>query len=99
MELHEALKKLKEIKPDHEYAARSRNLLLRNYETRIARPANAWQFILQNLQAGSVMALAGILLLLVAGGFSNWTFLSPLGLSSLDPSSLRAEADAIDIQI
>jgi len=44
------------------------------------------------------MALAGLLLLLLFGGFSALRFLSPLP-QSLDPTTLKAEAQAIDIQI
>ena len=98
MELTELLKKLKMIEPDREYKERSRRVLFAGYETNVARPTTAWQFILQNLQAGSGIALAGILILLIAGSVATSSF-SPVQLKSLDPVSLRAEADAIDIQI
>ena len=49
------------------------------------------------LQSGSAIALTGALLFLLIGGFSIARFLETSG--GLDPYSLRAEAEAIDIQI
>lgn len=98
MELHDLLKNLKEILPDADYARRSRHLVLSS-KGEVFRPISVRQFFLQIAQTGPALALAVVLLLLIAGGVSTSNYFSPITLSSLDPVSLRAEADAIDIQI
>ena len=98
MELHDIFKNLKEIRPDADYARRSRHLVLSS-KGEISRPISARQFFSQITQTGPAFALAVVLLFLIAGGVSTSNYLSPITLRSLDPVSLRAEADAIDIQI
>ena len=99
MELIELLKKLKHVKAEPAYTRRSRFLIL-GEAVGLERPSrHPWQLILHSLQFGSAVALAGLLLVLIVGGFSAWRFLSPFQLSSLDPQSLRAEAQEVDIQI
>jgi hypothetical protein len=56
-------------------------------------------FLARSLEMGSAVVLTGLLLFLIVGGFSIWNTFSPFKLTSLDPTSLRAEAQAIDIQI
>lgn len=98
MEFILLLKKLKEISPDAAYTKRSRHAILETLPA--LRPwQSPWQIFMHSLQFGSAIALAGVLLVLVLGGFSTWRFLSPFGLASLDPGSLRAEAEAIDAQL
>ena len=96
MDLLNTLKKFKNIKPDKNYAASSRSLILN-----AGREAkfNVWRLILRNVELGATFALAGILILLMLGGFSPWENIVPLQISNLDPSGLKAEANAIDIQI
>ncbi len=99
------LKKFKKVKPDADFSARSRNMIL-NTEP-LERPAgfgwqkysSPWQVIIQGLEFGSTIALAGIVLALILGGVSAWRFLSPLHLEGLDPSALQAEAQAVDMQL
>lgn len=98
MALHDLLKNLKSIQPDAEYARRSRHHILSS-RAEIPRRLSFRQIILQTIQTGPVLALAVVLILLIAGGASTSRYFSPLRLTSLDPTSLRAEADAIDIQI
>ncbi|MEK7193221.1 MAG: hypothetical protein AAB652_00315 [Patescibacteria group bacterium] len=99
MELLELLKQLKKIEANKEYAAKSRRVLL-NIQKEIAAPRiSLGRLLLQTLQTGSTIVLAGLLLLLIFGGFSVGKYLTPFRLSSLNPEGLRAEADAIDIQI
>jgi hypothetical protein len=100
MNLFETLRQLKKIYPDNEYTRRVRQHILSSaQETAMPRLTLA-QFLWQNLQLGSAIALTGLLLLLGFGGFSAWRFLSPYGLNSLDPANLRAEAGAVnDIQV
>ena len=90
------LKKLKSIEPDATYKGRSRELIL---GTPLASRKTVWDFIQHSVQSGSALALVGVFVLLLFGGFSTWRFLSPFELSALDAASLRAEAQAIDIQV
>jgi hypothetical protein len=96
MDLFETLKKLKGIEPDRGFSLNSRNLIL-NTAPKIK--IGVWNIILKNIELGAALALAGLLIFLTIGGFSAWRFLAPLQLTNLDPSSIRAEAEAIDIQI
>jgi len=95
--LIETLQKLKVIEPEKEYTLRSRGLIVGTGFER--RPRTTWEVFSQTLQFGASLALTGLLIFLILGGFSSWGVFSPLRLSSLDPSSLRVEAQAIDIQI
>ena len=97
MNLFDLLKKLKNIEADPQYVRSSRRMILGTLP--MARPVSLGAFLLQSFQMGSTIALAGILLLLIVGGFSVGQLLTPFRLSSLNPKSLEAEAHAIDIQI
>ena len=100
MELHDILKQLKTIEPDAEYARRSKERILAVAKGDFTAPRIIdWRMVVRTLQSGTAIALAGILLLIAVGGFSVWTFLKPFGLAGLDPAGLRAEAQAIDIQL
>lgn len=100
MNIERRLKQLKKILPSREYAARSRAFILGVAQEALRPRLTVWQFVMQNLQIGSAIALTGLLLLLGFGGFSAWKFLSPLGVASLDPANLRAEAEAVrDFQV
>jgi hypothetical protein len=101
MNIFERLKQLKKLLPSEDYTLRSRAFILATEQELAPLPKlTVWQFVVQNLQMGSAIALTALLLLFGLGGFSAWKFLSPFGLRSLDPSGLRAEADAIqDIQV
>ncbi len=90
----EQLKKLQAIQADKRFTERSRAMLI---GTR--RPLRVWDIILKNIELGASVALAGILIIIIFGGFSAWKFLSPLKLSNLDTTGLKAEAQAIDMQI
>jgi hypothetical protein len=91
------LKRLQSITPDPDYTRHSRSLLIK---TPIApKSLSLWRVVVTSFQSGSVIALTAILLLVILGGFSAWQAISPFRLGSLDPASLRAEAEAIDMQI
>lgn len=93
MNSQEFIKKLKEILPGREYAENSKRTIL------AAEQYPKWSFIgslTESLGTGMAIVLAGALLVLVMGGFSS---LNPFSLKSLDPAGLKAEAEAIDIQI
>ncbi len=89
----EILKKLKEIAPERYYTERSRAQILSTEQPRRLSP---WKIFAESLEAGSAMVLAGALLILILGGFSG---INVLNIASLNPTSLKAEADAIDMQI
>jgi hypothetical protein len=93
MNSQEFINKLKEILPGREYAENSKRAIL------AAEQYPKWSFIgslTESLGTGMAIVLAGALLVLVMGGFSS---LNPFSLKSLDPAGLKAEAEAIDIQI
>ncbi len=96
MDLLNTLKKFKNIQPERGYAEKSRSLVLS-----VKREArfNVWNIALRNIELGATFALAGVLILLIVGGFSSWEGAAPLYISNLDPAGLKAEATAIDIQI
>ncbi len=99
MDLIKLLQKLKAIKADPDYARMSREQLLNLSSGRTGVFRATWQFILHSLQFGSALALATILIMLIVGGFAAWKSVSHVELGSLNPASLRAEAEAIDVQI
>jgi hypothetical protein len=99
MELEHILKQLRHIEPDEAYSLRSRSILMATLPSDERPSFSPWQVITHSLQFGSAVAMAGMLILLVLGGFSTWRFLSPFRLTSLDPAGLRAEAQAVDVQL
>jgi len=89
----EFIQKLKEILPGREYAESSKRAIF------AVEQYPKWSFmgsLTESLSTGVAIVLAGALLIMVMGGFSS---LSPFNLKSLDPAGLKAEAEAIDIQI
>lgn len=94
------LKQLKKLEPDPEYTRASRRTILARTEAREAyAPFSIGKILIGAFQTGSTIVLTGILLVLILGGFSAGRLLTPFKFSGLSPDSLRAEADAIDIQI
>jgi hypothetical protein len=96
MDVVEILKKLKDIKPRKEFTETSRVLIL---NTAPKPKLNFWNILIKNIELGASLALAGLLIFLVIGGFSAWKMFSPIQISNIDPSALKAEAQAIDMQI
>ncbi len=96
MNLNELLKQFKYIEADREYTRKSRSLILSAKHT--ARVSLA-DIFLKNVQLAASVALAGLLIFMIVGGFSAWRMFSPLQIANLDPVGLKAEAQAIDIQI
>lgn len=93
MDSLEILKKLKKISADPLYAERAKTRILS-----VAQPrrVSAWRIILESFEVGSAIVLAGAFLVLIFGGFSG---IKVLNVATLNPISLKAEADAIDAQI
>lgn len=99
MDILEILKMLRAIEPDHEYLKNSRRFIVGTPKQRMSPSLTLWQILAQSFQVGGTIVLAGLLLIMMFGGFSMGKFLTPFRISSLNPEGLRAEADAIDIQI
>jgi hypothetical protein len=96
MNLFETLKQFKNITPDSNFSATSKRAIL---ATQPATPLwTARRTILRLLETGVAVALTGFFVLLVTGAFSG-SKLEPVQYSAIDPQSLHAEADAIDMQI
>lgn len=96
MDLEKLLKQFKTIEPDPSFARISKQTILGGGR-REAR--TAWRLLLEGLQFGGALTLAAALLVLLLGGISALRILRPPELSGLNPTSLRAEADAIEFQI
>ncbi len=99
MDILKLLKKLKQIEADSGYTRRSRLLILQSKPNVSPLPITFSRILVNSLQMGTTVVLTGLLIVLILGGFSAGRFLTPFRLSSLDPESLRAEANAIDIQV
>ena len=96
MDVIKILKKLKNIEPGKEFTETSRRLIL---NVAPKPELGFWNILVKNLELGASLALAGLLIFLIVGGFSAWRIFSPMQISNIDPTALRAEAQAIDIQI
>lgn len=100
--LFNLLKQLKSVKAHEDYVRSTRSHVVafakenpKHASSRVL--FSSWRVLLRALESGSAIALTGVLLLLIVGGFS--TLRKPVGILGLDPVGLRAEAEAIDIQI
>lgn len=89
----EILKKLKKISADPMYSERAKMRIL---NTAQPRRISAWKIIFESIEVSSAIVLAGGFLVLVLGGFSG---LQMFNVANLNPTSLKAEAEAIDAQI
>ena len=97
MELFTLLKKFKHIEPSKAYTERSKSVILSM--PRAEAEPSSWAEIAQLFGTRAVWAtgIAMMVLIVAVGAVMN---LSPNGaISGLDPVTLKAEADAIDIQI
>lgn len=96
MDIFKNLQSLKAIEPRKDFTIKSRSLILGEDRPMVA---TIWGIILKNVEMGASLALVGLLIFMILGGFSAWNFFAPLRISNLDPASLKAEAQAVDIQI
>jgi hypothetical protein len=99
MELEKILKQFKNIEADHDYVHRSRGIVLSSKLGIPKKRSVLFNIIFEGFELGSAIALTGILIVLTVGGFSIWRFISPGEISGLDIAGIRAEAQAVDIQI
>jgi len=99
MNLFQILKQFKNIEPDSAFKETSRRALLA-YEP-VAPATHHWsaqRTLWRIIETGVAVALTGFFVLLITGAFSG-SGLVPVQYSAIDPQSLHAEAQAIDIQI
>lgn len=94
MNLLETLRQLKTIQPDQAFSENSRRAILAFAPK---EPLSSHRILVRFLAATGSFVLAGALIFIIAGGLST-TNLAPQ-FSSIDPTALRAEAQAIDTQI
>lgn len=94
----EILKQLRKITPDSGYSARAKEHIL------MSAPLPAQSGRLRSFAAFFSehklrVAMIAMVLVLFVGGFSVIQLLNPFKASPLDPSRLKVEAQAIDIQL
>ena len=97
MTLFETLREFKKIAPDASFTEKSKRAVL-------ATPQNVpamspFRGVLQFIETGAALVLAGFFMLLITGAFSGSTYIAPVQYSVIDPAGLHAEAQAIDMQI
>lgn len=96
MELFEILKKFKAVEPDAAYKETAKRAIL------ATMPRERWSIgraFAGIFETGVALALAAFFIMVIAGQFSNSSSVAPLQLSVINPTSLHAEAQAIDMQI
>ena len=98
MNLLEILKQFKNIEPDPAFRENSRRAIFAQDPRPFPGGWSAQRTIWKIIEAGAAVALTGFFLLLITGAFSGSLF-GPTQYSAVDPQGLRAEAQAIDIQI
>ena len=96
MNLFEILKQFKTIQPNADFTEKSKRGILAQMPK---EPVSARRFIFGILETGIAVALAGFFILILTGQFSNNAYIAPVQLSVVNPETLRAEAQAVDIQI
>lgn len=105
MNLLEILKQLKNIEPDKDFSAKSLNFILRRTTAPMERnryalnAANVWYFVRNNVEFGASLAMMVFVMYIMLGGFASWKWSAPLQVANLDPAALKAEAQAVDLQI
>ena len=99
MEILDIFKKFKQMNPDADYTKRSRSFIVETPFVVASPLTSPWRAFMQSLQFGSAIALVGATVILIVGGFSSWKFLSPFRMANLDIATLRAEAEAVSIQV
>lgn len=97
MQLHEHLKQLKSIEPDRDYTRRSRLAIIGDNPMPLR---TGWRHVLvHNLQFGAAIAVMAAVFMIVMGGSYISSLFNPFQGTAFDVSSLKAEAQDVDIQI
>jgi len=102
MNLFETLHQFKKIEPDPAVKETSKRAILATLPLEPARKS-VRQILMAAIETGLALGLAGFFILLATGhsfpGSTNAPLVSPAQFSVINPSTLRAEAQAVDIQI
>lgn len=96
MNLFEVLKQFKDIHSDPAYRERSKQEILSHV------PVEHWnprRVVFAMFETGIAVALSVFFIIAVAGKLPNSSYVAPSQLSAMNPQTLRAEAQAVDIQI
>ena len=96
MNLLETLKQFKTITPDPAHKESSKRAIL---ATLPRERWNAWRSVATIFETGIAVALAVFFILIITGQLSGNSYVSPVQFSAIDPKTLNAEAQAVDIQI
>lgn len=94
------LKSFRDIRPEAEFRARSRSLILEAHQ-HPRKLAGIRLGFFESLKLGAALTLASILTLIVFGSVSylKFTNVSPAVLTSFDPSVLKTESTSFDFRI
>lgn len=96
MNLFELLKQFKNVEPDPTFTATSKRAIL---ATEPAAPVwSTRKMFFRIIETGVAVALTGFFVLLITGSLSG-SRIAPAEYAAVDPTSLHAEAQAIDMQI
>jgi len=96
MNIEKILKNLKDIEPDREYTKNSRLVILNTPQIKSVE-WSLFSYLFTRRKIATVISLAAVFVVFILGGLFGDS--NPAGLTSLDSISLKAEAQAIDIQI
>jgi hypothetical protein len=99
MELFETLRQFKKITPDEAYREKSKRMILAHTPT---EPLALWGFrrtVAAIFETGFAVALTVFFILIIVGKFPGQSSVGPVQLSVINPDTLKAEAQAVDIQI
>ncbi len=98
MKLFDILKQFKSIAPDEQFAARTKRDVLASPQQEPLAVRGVFA-VFRMVETGVAVALAGLFILILTGGLGKGGSISPVQYSVIDPTDLRAEAQAIDTQI
>lgn len=101
MDIFEAIKQLKNIQPDESSKQESKRVILSEIPFEYVNLKKIFSpriFFLRVFETGVGVAIAGLFIVIISGKFMGGS-VSPMKFSAIDPQALRAEAQAIDMQI
>lgn len=96
MDLFETLKQFKNINPNAAYQEKSKRAVLAH------TPKESWsakKMFITIFETGVGVALTVFFILIIIGQFPGQSSVTPVHLSVINPATLRAEAQAVDMQI
>ena len=96
MNLFDILKQFKNIEPDPAYKESAKRAILAQTPH---EPWSARRTVLTFFETSIAVALAGFFVLVITGTFPPASYVAPAQFSVIDPATLRAEAQAVDMEI